>query len=666
MKPLATTLSLCISLLLFGCNDSTPDMQGVQSTDADSHGFSAPTPATAAANQAVAGQVNLDDERDFADALRGFIARDEGLDIRNAGEQSLWRPADYAFVKDAAPASVNPSLWRQEKLNNLHGLFKVSDRVFQVRGYDLANMTIIEGDQGRILIDPLTATETARAALALVERELGQRPITAILFTHSHVDHFGGINGILQAITQQPDAPRIIAPAGFMEEAISENILAGNVMVRRAGYMYGAYLPRSERGHVGSGLGKQPALGQLALLQPTDIIDHTGQTLTIDGVTFEFQSVPHSEAPAELTFYLPQWRIWCGAELVSRNLHNLYTLRGAKVRDGLKWSDYIQQALDLFGERSDIIINSHHWPVWGNDQAQAYLKHQRDLYKYIHDQTLRLAGQGHTADEIAEQLQLPDSLARPFYNRGYYGTVRHNAKAVYQFYFGWYDSNPAHLNPLPASVSASRYVDAMGGMTAVLQKAQAAFADGDYRWAAELLNHAVYSDPDHAEAREWLARCYDQLGYQAESGPWRDEYLSGALELRKGIQRGGLSPDRNGILAQIPLPQYFNAIATLLNGPKAADTRLTANFNFTDVNEQYVVWIENAVLHHRTGQAVEADFTLHLTRELWVKLIGREAGLQDLLGNEDLQLEGSKLSLLELLGLLQGPDEAFPIVTPRG
>lgn len=662
----ALVLATSTLLPLTACNDNqTPDMRQVQSADADAHGFTAPTTATAAANESVSEQVDLHDQQDFSAAMQGFIARDENLNVTRADGSSIWRPGDYAFIKDKAPASVNPSLWRQEQLNNLHGLFKVSERVFQVRGYDLANMTIIEGDHGRILVDPLTAVETATAALELVERELGVRPIAAVIFTHSHVDHFGGVDAILQHHATDIPNLRLIAPDGFLEEAVSENVLAGSVMMRRAMFMYGANLPRSERGHVGTGLGKQPALGKLSLVAPTELIDHTGQTLEIDGVTFEFQSVPGSEAPAELTFYLPQFRVFCGAELLSRNFHNLYTLRGAKVRDGLKWSDYIQEALELFGDRSDVIVNSHHWPVWGNANVKTYLRQQRDLYKYVHDQTLRLANQGHTPDEIAEQLTLPASLSRGFYNRGYYGTLRHNARAVYQYYFGWYDSNPAHLNPLPASTTAARYVQAMGGIEAVVQKAQTAFDQGDYRWAAELLNHAVFSDPQNAKAREALARCYDQLGYQAESGPWRDEYLSAALELRKGVQRQAIGADKTGILQQVPLEQFFNAIATLINGPKAEGKRITANFNFTDVNEQHVVWIENAVLHHRSGTLdPDANFSITLTRAFWVKLLNKQIGAQELLTSDEFSLQGDKLDLVEFLGLLDKPDEAFAIVTP--
>lgn len=665
-KSLSRVLCISILLALSACNKNTPpDMRAVQATDADINGFTAPTAATLAVNKALESELSLANQQDFSAAMQGFVGGDVHMQITHADGSPLWQPASYDFIKNDAPASVNPSLWRQEKLNNIRGLFKVHERVYQVRGYDLANMTIIEGEHGRILVDPLTATETARAALQLVEKHLGARPIVAVIFTHSHVDHFGGIDAVLPHDKHDASAVRLIAPRGFMEESVSENILAGSVMMRRASYMYGSMLPHTDRGHVGTGLGKEPAIGQMGLASPTELIDHTGQTLAVDGVDFEFQSVPGSEAPAEMTFFLPQFHIFCGAELLSHTMHNLYTLRGAKVRDALRWSNYIQEALDRFGSRSELIINSHHWPVWGNAEVLQYLKLQRDLYKYLHDQTLRLANQGHTPDEIAEELTLPPSLAQAFFNRGYYGTLRHNVRAVYQFYFGWYDSNPAHLNPLPAAATAPRYVEAMGGAAAVLTKARLAFDQGDYRWAAELLNHLVFSDPQNASAREALARCYDQLGYQAESGPWRDEYLSAALELRKGILQPAQKPDRDGILRQIPVEQYFNAIAVLINGPKAEGKHLVVNFNFTDVREQHVVWIENAVLHHRQSEAdSNADFSISLTLAFWIKLLNKQVGVQELLSSNEYSLQGDKLALVNFLALLDKPDEAFAIVTP--
>lgn len=655
---------LCCVLLLTACGEpQPPDTKPFQDVDADANGHTPATRVTTSANKAVEKNLTKD-ESDLEAARRGFIASDDPLDIRRADGTSIWTATDYAFLDGKRPASVHPALWRQEQLNNLHGLFKVADGVHQVRGYDLANMTIIDGRRGRIIVDPLTSVETARAAMALVEKNLGPRPLVAIIFTHSHVDHFGGVNALLESIKPGAAAPRIIAPQGFMEEAVSENVLAGTVMMRRARYMYGSSLARSERGHVGSGLGKQPALGTISIARPTDLITQTGQKLSLDGVRFVFQLVPESEAPAEMTFHLPEKRIWCGAELVSRTLHNLYTLRGAKVRDALKWSGYIQQAIDLFAADTDTIINSHHWPVWGNDNARRYLAQQRDLYKFIHDQTLRLASQGLTPPEIAEQLKLPASLTDSFANHGFYGTLKHNARAVYQFYFGWYDGNPAHLNPLPPNQTAGRYVEAMGGAKAVKARARTAYDDGDYRWAAELLNHVVFADPDDAQARELLARSYDQLGYQAESAPWRDNYLAGALELRKGVVPPVLVANSSAMLQHIPMEQFFNAIATLLNGDKAAGKQAVINLNFSDTREQYVLWLENAVLHHRQGSAEGADFSLTLTRTLWQQLLLRQAGLSDLLLNDDFKLDGDRLKLLDFLSLLDQPQPDFAIVEP--
>lgn len=651
MKPSILQLSLAMLVgLISACDSNTR-------TEAEA-GRQAASASTRAANAALGAQLDLAAEPDLADATRGFVATVEGLQVTNDAGQTIWRTADYDFVRGDAPDTVNPSLWRQARLNNVNGLFRITERIYQVRGFDLANMTVIEGDQGRIIVDPLTTFETATAALALVEQTLGQRPISAVIFTHSHLDHFGGVQAVLRA----GETPRIIAPAGFMEEAISENLLAGTAMIRRAAYMYGLSLPRDAKGHVDTGLGKQPALGRFGIAEPTDLITSTGQQMSVDGVQFEFQLVSGSEAPAELTFYLPQFRVWCGAEMVSRNMHNLYTLRGAKVRDALQWSAYIQEAIDRYAARTDILINSHHWPVW--QDVAGYLAGQRDIYKYIHDQTLRLANQGATPSEIAEQLTLPDSLATRFANRGYYGTVSHNAKAVYQFYFGWYDGNPVNLNPLPPTARAERYAAALGGTGKILSLAQLAYDEGDYRWAAELLNHLVFAEPDNADARAALANSYEQLGYQAESGPWRDIYLSGAHELRQGVTPTAVQPDNRGIVKHIALPQFFAVLATLLDGPAAADVQLTINLHFTDLDQRHLLWIENAVLHHREGQADGADVSLTLTSALWLKMLQQQASLTDLFGAE-LQLDGSKLDLVKFLRLLDQPDPGFAIVTPE-
>jgi len=632
---------------------------------ADAQGFSNPTPTTVAAQEAVARALPLADTQDFEDAQRGLVASEPRVVIDGPGGERIWDTSAFDFVRGDAPASVNPSLWRQAKLNGIHGLFEVATGIYQVRGYDVSNMTLIRGENGWIVVDPLTSRETATAALALARAHLPKLPIVAVIFTHSHVDHFGGIEAVLSDPDVVKSGLRIVAPKGFVEEATSENVLAGVAMGRRASYMYGANLPNDPRGHVDTGLGKAPARGTIGIALPTDWIDHTGQELTLDGVRFVFQYVPGSEAPAELTFYLPDANAWCGAEIVSHTLHNLYTLRGAKVRDALRWSGYIDEAIQKFGG-AEVVFASHHWPVWGNARVIDYLKKQRDTYRYIHDQSLRLANQGLTPSEIAEQIELPESLASAFADRSYYGTLRHNARAVYDFYFGWYDANPANLDPLPPADAGARYVEAMGGAAEVKRKAQEAFERGEYRWVAMLLDHLVFADPDDAQARELLASAYDQLGYQAESGPWRDVYLSGAQELRHGVQDAPLKlASAMGLLRHVPLELFFASMAARIDGPRAAEKPMTLNFTFTDLGENWVLTLENGVLHHaRRDPDPNAAASVKLTHTFLLRLATQQAGLREMLFSDDLAVEGSRLDLLGFFSLLDRTDGNFPIVTP--
>ncbi|MBF7729504.1 alkyl/aryl-sulfatase [Pseudomonas sp. N040] len=647
---------LALALLLSACgNDDAP---------ANSTGGAA-TVSTAAANASIAKLLPLDDQQDFADARRGLIASQAPLKVTQADGKTLWDMSAYDFVKGDAPASVNPSLWRQTKLNNIHGLFEVTKGIYQLRGFDLANISLIQGKTGWILVDPLTTAPTARNALAFARKHLGEQKISAIVFTHSHIDHFGGIDGVLSE--SERSNLQVIAPLGFMEEASSENILAGPAMQRRAQYMYGSRLQRSAVGHVDTGLGKQPPFGgDIGILEPTDIISKTGQTLSVDGLEMVFQYTPASEAPAEMTFYIPQYKAFCGAEVVSHTLHNLYTLRGAKVRDALKWSGYIDEAINLFGNDSEVYFASHHWPIWGQERIHDFLKSQRDTYKFIHDQTLRMANAGYTPKEIAAELQLPSTLEKNFANRGYYGTLSHNSKAVYQAYFGWYDGNPANLDPLPPAEAGAAYVDAIGGADKVLAIARQSFDQGQYRWAAELLNHLVFAQPENKAARELLASTYDQLGYQAESGPWRDVYLTGAYELRNGppTQPTSLSEIAR-LLEETPLPLFFASMAASLNGPRADGKHLLINFTFTDLQENHVLEVENAVLHHRIAAPVAAaDATISLTKPLFLQLVTGSAGLKDTLFSDDLNIEGSRLALLEFFKLLDKPQGNFNIIEP--
>jgi alkyl sulfatase BDS1-like metallo-beta-lactamase superfamily hydrolase len=662
-----------IALAMSGCD------AGPGSGAANSAGHSAPTASTGQANQQVLDQRPFDNRDDFENARRGLIAQDPDLVIDHLEGGEVWNMPDYGFIDEDgenAPASVNPSLWRQAALNNIHGLFKVADGLYQIRGYDLANMSIIESDTGWILVDPLTARETASKAFLFAREHLGKKPVRAILFTHSHIDHFGGVQGILQHLSDEEKASlRIIAPAGFEEEATSENIIAGPAMTRRAMFMYGKRLERDERGHVGTGLGKGPAFGTFGFAQATDLITGTGTELTVDGVPMVFQIVSGSEAPAEFTFYLPEQKAFCGAELVSRNMHNIYTLRGAKVRDARLWSSFIDEAKTLFSD-ADVYFGSHHWPLWGQENIQEFLTVQRDTYKFIHDQTVRLMNRGATPREIADQLSLPPELNQAFHNQGYYGTVSHNAKAVYQHYLGWFTANPAQLNPLPESESARRYVQMMGGADKVLEKALQEFeAASDmsategrdtYRWLAELLNHVVFTEPANNDAKQLLASVYDQLGYQAESAPWRDFYLTGAYELRHGSPEEGIKPAMmREVLLNTPVSLFFDSMAVRLNAEDAEGESTTIRISFTDLQEHYLLTLQNSVLHNRqVAEDTPADATLRLTRPLFVDLLIGRAGLKELLFSDEISFEGSRLDLIGFFSMLDKPQGRFNIVTP--
>lgn len=673
-----TLITLALLFSLASCSPS--DKVSPTGIIADAAGHTAPSAYTAEINRQVLEQLPFSNREDFEQAQRGLIAKPESLVVKNAQGAIIWDQTAYEFINGEAPASVNPSLWRQAKLNGIHGLFKVTDGIYQLRGFDIANMTIIEGQSGWIIVDPLTSIETASMAIAFAREHLGNQPITAVLFTHSHVDHFAGVLGLFEPWpgksehASQTDLSniQIIAPKGFMHESLQENILAGPTMVRRASFMYGLALAKSARGHVDTGLGKALANGTTGILEPTVLIDHTGQRLTIDGVPFVFQNVSGSEAPAEFTFYLPEQEAFCGAELLSRNMHNLYTLRGAKVRDALAWSAYIDEAKNLFSEAT-VYFASHHWPIWGREKIAEFMEVQRDTYKYLHDQTLRLAFKGYTPKEIAETVQLPRSLQKTFSNRGYYGTAHHNSRAVYQAYYGWFDGNPANLNPLPPVDAGKHYVAAMGGAERVMEQAQAAFDKGEYRWAAQLLNHLVFADNNHLAAKNLLANTYDQLGYQAESGPWRDIYLTGAYELRHGAPGAGkdLSDARN-MIKHSPLANFFTVMAAQLNGPKAEGLEMTINFHFTDLDETHVLTLKNAVLHHRQLTHTDNDIhnnnkanaTLNITHNLFLDIVLGSADIKQLLLSDQLSIDGSIIDLAKFFSLQDKSNGNFAIVTP--
>ena len=609
-------------------------------------------PATQAANAQMAKELNLADQQDFEDAKRGFIARPTGQ-IKGADGSVLIDFDAYGFLEGQAPATVNPSLWRHALLNAQIGLFKVTDGIYQLRGFDVANMTLIEGQTGWIVVDTLTARESATAALAFARQHLGNKPVTAIVFTHSHIDHFGGALGVATADEVAQRKIPVVAPAGFMEESTSENVMVGTAMGRRSAYQFGKDLERSAKGNVDTGLGKGVAYGTFGILSPTQLVTEPTQEMLLDGVRLVFHNVPGAEAPSEMTFEVPDRKAYGGAENLAQTMHNLLPVRGAKVRDALRWATYMQGALDQLGS-ADVYFGQHNWPIWGHDRIAEFITKHRDVYKYTHDQTVRLINAGHTPYEIADMVKLPPSLQSHFGARGYYGDLRHNVKAVSQFYLGAYDGNPAHLNPLPPEESAKRYVALIGGADKAVTAAQTAFDQGEYRWAAELLNQVVFGAPDHKAAKDLLARTYDQLGYTAEAATWRNSYLTAAAELRKGPPAKGVNrASFVEMLAQTPVERFLEAMAAGLDGQAADGKNLKINLVLSDLGESYVLWIENAVLHHRKAPpAADANATLTLTRPIFVKMMAGTAGVKDTLMSDDLKIDGSKIDLVRFFSLI--------------
>jgi alkyl sulfatase BDS1-like metallo-beta-lactamase superfamily hydrolase len=626
------------------------------------------TEFTTSANRALLEELFWDDVQDFEKASRGFIASLDDPIIQNENGRAVWNLDAYPFLaEETAPPSVNPSLWRISRLNALyHGLFQVTEGVYQIRSFDLAVMSIIESDSGYVVVDPLTAPSTARAGMDLVYKHVGRKPIAAVIYTHSHIDHWGGVKGVISEADVKAGKIKVIAPEHFLEHAISENVIAGNVMSRRASYMYGNLLPKDPRGQVGAGLGQTTPSDIVSLIEPTDYITSTGQTLVIDGLEIVFQLTPGTEAPAEMNFLFPSYRALCMAENCTHNMHNLYTLRGAQVRDAKAWAHYINEAIEIFNGRYDVIFASHHWPTWTAESGVEYLKKQRDMYKYLHDETLRLANQGFTMLEIPELIELPEDLFHAWYNRGYYGSINHNVKAIYQRYLGFFDGNPATLHPLPPEAAGKKYVEFMGGAEALLAKARESFAKGEYRWVAQVVNHLVFADPDNTSARDLQADALEQLGYQAESGPWRNFYLSAAKELRDGvIDLGAPKTSSPDVIKATPLDMFFDLLAVRLNGPQAAGKKIVLNANFTDIDEQYLLVVENGVLNYAKGkQDAEADATLTLSRTALDEVILGEAKLADKLAAGEAQINGNPEKLMEFLSLMDTFEFWFNIVTP--
>ena len=606
-----------------------------------------------------------DDRRDFDFASRGFIATRTDPLIKRDDGRVAFDLSSYAFLNGDAPETTNPSLWRHAKILTQHGLFKVADRIYQVRGFDISTVSFIDAGTGWIVVDPLTTTEVARAALDLANEHLGKMPVLAVIYSHSHVDHYGGVGGIIRAADAAAGRVRIIAPEGFLEHAVSENIIAGPAMLRRARFQFGVTLPRCAHGEMTSGLGPCPSMGTGSLIAPTDLITHTGQEITVGDVTMVFQLTPGTEAPAEMNFFLPQFRAVFMAENANLTMHNLLPARGAQVRDAKAWADYLTESIRLFAPQSDVMFAAHGIPRFGHAEIQAFLTSHRNAYKFLHDQTVRLMNNGLTGPEIAEILKLPDVLAKQWFNRGYYGTMSHNAKAIYQRYLGWYDANPANLNPLPPEPAAKKYVTAMGGAASVQTLAETAIAEGDLRWAATLLNHAVFADETNTLARETLAQVYTRLGFEAEAGTWRNIYLIGAQELLTGaikLPPGGFSPD---VLAATTTPMLLDFAAVRINPEKAAARAFKLNIALTDRQETHLITVESGVMIHEAGVTdATAGATIRMQRPdlLFTLFAGIPLALR--LESGDIQIDGDATLYPALIDMIEPLAPNFPIVTP--
>ncbi len=615
-------------------------------------------------------KLDFANKQDFADAQEGFIeALPDGGIVKDASGNVIWDPTQYRFIEldKAAPDTVNPSLWRISQLLNLNGIFKIAPHIYQVRGYDISVITFIEGKEGVIVVDPLVTQETAAAALKLYRKHAGDKKVTGVIYTHSHVDHFGGVAGVTTREDVEAGKCVIVAPEHFTEEAISENVMSGNAMGRRASYMYGNVIPRGPKGTLGAGLGITTSGGLVTLIEPTHFIKKTGEKLTVDGLEFEFLMAPGSEAPSEFHFYIPEYKALCTGENACHTLHNFYTLRGAKTRDSRKWVKYLNETLERWGDKTDILFSPHHWSITGNERIVDHIKKYRNVFKYIHDQSLRLANKGYTMVEIGEMIKLPPELEKNWASRGYYGTVNHNAKAVYNFYLGYFNGNPSTLNEYPPADAAKRYVEFMGGADAVLEKAKASREKGDYRWAAQVVNHVVLADPENQQARYFLADTLEQLGYQSEGAVWRNFYLAGAKELRDGVNKSGVpTPTSPDMVRGMSMDLLFDYLAIQLNAEKVAGKVLNIKIDLPDVKESYLLTLENSVLNALKGKPDDkADVTLTIDRSGLDQILLGEKKLPALVAEGKAKIAGNPEALTGLLSAIEPFEFWFNIVTPN-
>jgi alkyl sulfatase BDS1-like metallo-beta-lactamase superfamily hydrolase len=644
---------LCGGLLLAGCTtDAASPLTG------DSKGA---TEFTKTKNADVYATLNFDDKSEQQNAAKGLLASPDSLEIKDADGKVVWSQDAYSFLNGDpdAPDTANPSLWQNAKNNHLYGLFEVMDGIYQVRGYDMANMTFIRGDKGWIIFDPLMSIETAQAALQLANDTLGYRPVSAVVISHSHVDHFGGVQGVVTDQDLANGVP-IIVPEGFAEEAVSENVYSGTAMGRRGAYQYGAFLDKGETGSLGVGIGLGQSLGTISYLPPTDEIKATGETRTVDGITMEFQMTPGTEAPAEMNTWFPQFNALWMAENATASMHNLYTLRGAKVRDGNRWALELMKTVNLYGDKATVSFEAHNWPHWGTDVIKKYLTDTAAAYKYINDQTLLYINQGYTGDEIAQMVKLPDDLAKNWYTRQYYGTVEHNARAVYQRFMGYYDSVPADLNPLPKTESAAKLVEYLGDVDKVIEKARKDFDNGEYQWVSEIMQDVVFAQPENEQARYLLADAYEQLGYAAESATWRNEYLGAAKELRNG---GVVKADttKSGIIVRNMTPtMVLDYLGIREDTSKVADLNATINLKLTDDTNYLITIRAGVVLYEKDAESATPDATWTTTKQGVISLTTGDADI----AAKAIQVTGDQSLLPTVLGAFGEFDSEFPIVMP--
>jgi alkyl sulfatase BDS1-like metallo-beta-lactamase superfamily hydrolase len=628
----------------------------------------AATRHTCDANAALAARLDFTDESCFDDAMRGFVGTIPNARITGKGGFVVWDVSSYEFLEQTLPDSVNPSLWRQARLNKIHGLFEVAPGMYQVRGFDLANMTIIEGDTGLIIIDPLMVSQTAEAALNLYREHRGDRPVKAVIYSHSHPDHYGGVEGVMTSEQGASGEVHVIAPEGFLEEAISETILAGVPMRRRSMFQFGPTLAPGERSHVDSGLGKCTPRGSTSLIAPNWTISDDIETHVIDGVEIVFQLTPETEAPAEMNFFFPSHRVLNLAENGCHTMHNLCPIRGAKTRDSLAWSKYLDDALNRFVDDTDTVIAQHHWPTWGQDRVRRFLTEQRDLYRYLHDQTLRLMSHGMTPNEIADEIAMPLTLEKSWHARPYYGAIAHNVRAVYCHYMGPYDGNPTNLNPLPPVAAGKRYVEYMGGPDAVLERAQKDYDAGNYRWVVQVMHHVVFADPENEPARSLAANAMEQLGYQAESSTWRNAYLLGAKELRHGpppAPRSGLGAINPRVVAMMPIAMFLDFLAIRVNGPDADGKHLLIDWQMTDKPDDHRLTLSHGALNHSPGSHGEkAQATVRISRKELSDVVLSGKPFVQALDENEIPHAGDTATLRELLALLDTFHPMFNILEP--